>query len=826
MAEPVAAPRGALARLHRRLSGRGDTEHEQSLVRLGIVGLLVVYAVFGPMPPSSPLWWVPSPLTLAVGVWLIALAHFVAIVVDPAVREVRRVASMLLDHAGTILGMAVGGEATALLYPLLLWITLGHGFRYGQRHLVGSAAFSVVLFGVLVTLHPFWQGLGLFSIGLVLALVLIPGYCLRLLGHLHDARRRAEASSEAKSRFLATMSHELRTPLHAILGMAELLRGTALAPEQRDMAKTIHTAGRGLLNMIEDILDIARIEAGAERNVVDRFDLHALLHEIRDMLGHHARTKGLALRLRLDPNLVAEVEGPRRAVAQILINLVANAIKFTEAGEIRLEAKLVAAAKPRLALAVVDTGCGIPEVAQRRVFDSFTQVDDSTTRRHGGSGLGLAIVKRLVDNAGGDIELVSVVDHGTRFDVTLPVTITGDLPPPAASTVVLHGEPTAHQRATLATAGVRWIRPDETNRDFVAARTVDLWCLGDHDVPRRHGRDLIVWGDGAAVPDALVTLPVAADAVMLRRALRAALVVADDFDELRSPARVGVEGRSLDVLVADDHRINRQVVQRLLGQGGHRAVLVESGEAALARLDETVFDVVVLDLNMPGMGGMAAAERLAARAGRPRLVALTADATARTREACLAAGFDTFLTKPVDGTRLLAAIEETEPERAPPVAVAAAAAPASGVIDTARIAMLRQLDEGDDFVREIITGFIADGRDLVGDIRAAAVAGDVAAFRDATHALRSAATHLGATALFERCLSVKRLDEAELQARAEDLSRNLDQAFEQAARELDVIARAASGVSRRAGAPDSEPAAPSSADPALRAPAPAAPRAR
>ncbi len=770
-------------RVRSRLSDRGDTEHEQALIRLAIVSLLLLYATLVPMdrPPATP-WWIPTVPQVGYVIVAVSCLHFFWIVADPAVRHVRRAVWMVIDHAAIVLAMAVGGEPMALLYPLLLWVTLGHGFRYGPRHLLGSAVISVALFAPLVLLHPFWQTKGAFGIGLILGLVLIPGYCYRLLRHLHDARRRAEASSEAKSRFLATMSHELRTPLHAILGMTDLLRGTRLAADQRDMTRTVHTAGSALLSMIEDILDLARIEAGAAPSEIERFDVHRLLHEIRDMLGYSARTKGLALSLRLDPDLPAEVVGPKRALQQILINLVANAVKFTERGEVRIQAAVV---RPRgsaaLEISVTDTGCGIPPAAHDRIFESFTQVDETTTRRHGGSGLGLAIVKRLVDAYGGAVRLSSEVDRGTRFEVRLPVTGLGDLPPAPEALVIVHGEPTPAQAETLAAAHLRHVAADQiAEAGFASPMVVDLWCQPEppRDPIERHGRDLVLWGRATAAPEALVVLPEEASVAQIRRAVRAALVVVDEADGDAAERRVHGSERSLDVLVADDHRINQQVIARLLTRAGHRAVVVDSGEAVLRELDRAFFDVVVLDLNMPGMGGLAVARGLSRSGQRPRLVALTADATTGARDACLAAGFDSFLTKPVDGTRLLAALHDRAERPDEPEAIAPGSdATGAAVLDRRRIAMLRELGDDDDFVREIIDGFIADGRALIAEIKDAAASGDVGRFRDAAHALRSSATHLGATALFEQCLSAKSLGEEELRAGAVTLGVHLDAAF-------------------------------------------------
>ncbi|TVQ38992.1 MAG: response regulator [Geminicoccaceae bacterium] len=817
----AAGLRSAFAELVRRLSGRGDTEHEQALVRIVIVGALVVYAVFGPMPAAHPAWWIPGPLQLALGVFVVSLAHFAWIVFDPRVHEWRRGASMLVDHAGIVIGMAVGGQSTALLYPLLLWVTLGHGFRYGRGYLIGSALISVTLFTTLVVFHPFWWGLGPFSVGLVLALVLIPGYCLHLLTQLHDARRRAEASSDAKSRFLATMSHELRTPLHAILGMTELLRGTPLRPEQREMARTIHGAGHGLLNLIEDVLDIARIEAGAEPVRTAPFDVHRLALDVRDLLDHEARRKGLVLRLRLDAELPPHVLGPRQAVYQILVNLVANAVKFTEAGEVRLtvQGRSLGTDRPWLELVVDDTGVGIPEAVRARVFESFTQADDGVTRRYGGSGLGLAIVKRLAESAGGTVHLEGRPGGGSRFVVRLPIRFVDGDERPGSAELVLHGTPSAAQQDLLDQVGLPVV-PAGASSLGRHANAIDVWLADakavQHLPEARSGRDLIVLGGTDDVPEALAQLAAVPRLELLQRMIRAAVLTADPLPVAAENERVRASGRSLDVLVADDHRVNQQVLERLLTRVGHRVVVVGDGAGALAALRAQPFDVAILDLNMPVMGGLDVAAAVGGLPDRPRLLALSADATPQIKQAATAAGFDAYLTKPVEGWRLLGELDRLTLPQAGAAATGPAAVPAAA-LDMRRLEMLCGLDDDDGFARTVIDAFIEDGKALVRELEASAARGDVAAFRDAAHALRSAATHLGATDLFARCLDTKRASDATLRGEATAIAQEVAASFAATAEAL-TAAKAKLGLSAAPAAPGSAPAVPSSANPADRVP--------
>jgi two-component system sensor histidine kinase RpfC len=826
------APLGVL---RQRLATREDTEHEQALIRIGIIGLVLIWGMLGPVPHPPPEWRLPTIEQLAGFFLVVSLLHFAWVVAEPRVHDRRRSAFLVVDNAAIASAMASGGAGTALLYPLLLWVTLGHGFRYGPQHLIGSAVLSMVMFGALVLFHPYWSSLGVLNVGLFLGLILIPGYCYRLLRVLHDARRRAEASNNAKSRFLATVSHELRTPLHAILGMTDLMRDTPLRPDQRDMARTIYLAGHGLLNMIEDILDIARIEAGADRVDLEDTDLPRQLHAIREMLNHKAVEKGIELRIRIDPALPPLVHGPRRAIHQILVNLVANAIKFTDAGHVAFGVETVAGDRDAawIALVVTDTGCGLSAAAQQRVFESFTQADDTTTRRHGGSGLGLAIVKHLVETAGGTLDLESAVGVGTRFTIALPVRALPDPALPPNAHVAVHGAPDPVLDAHLRALDVGRVDGD-TPTATPSGHIVDLWCCGSRPTPPafRHGRDLVVVGARSALPlAALAGLPEAPDRGQLARALRAALVTALDETADAGAVRVHAGSRSLDVLVADDNRVNQQVIERLLTRAGHRAVVVGDGQAALERASAQNFDVLVLDLNMPRLGGSGVAQRLRDRRPRPRLVALTADATPGARTASEAAGFDAFVTKPVDGARLLATIATdvaaagvaTAASAAPAAVEAAeaataeaataeaataevATAPASSpaatpaepaavaadtadpdpddVIDASRLTLLRELDHDDGFLDDVIDTFIADGEGLVEEIVAAAEAGDLATLRDRAHALRSAATHLGAVRLFEACIAVKSLDADDPSMRAPQAGARIRAAFDAARRTL------------------------------------------
>lgn len=802
-------PAGIWRVLGDRLQRRSDSEHEQVLIRIGFAIAILFYV--GVVAMGERPWPMVMPcLMIAIWYLMASSALFGHLLWRPEISPQRRFAGMLLDLITLPFGMVVGGELVAPLYPMFLWISLGMGFRYGRRYLFVAAGLSLLGFAVVIALSDFWRSMPALAASLWIALLVLPAYTSTLLNKLTAAIAHAEEASRTKSRFLATMSHELRTPLHAILGMSDLLRATRLNIEQQEMVRTVRSAGQTLLDMIDDVLDIAKIEAGSVEAQSMEFDLHEILATVRTLLHHQAVGKGLALQLNLDAAAPYRLMGASRSLRQILVNLVANAIKFTDHGSITIKVSAGAFKQQKagaLRIEVRDTGVGIPAEAQVRIFERFTQGDESTTRTHGGAGLGLAIAHELATLMGGTLKVQSSLRSGTCFVLQLQFArLPDEAPRRLEGRVVVVGPPSqieAYSRR-LTTRGVDAVPAvDVLEAIEILARGRDRAVLvieasserRYHSLPAALARrfpteplNLILIGtdEHAMRSDYLAVLPQDVDDARLHTAVHAALAmpqVPAETNEAWISDRIGRR-----ILVAEDNRINQKVLEKMLRSGGHVVTIVDNGEQALDALEAQDFDLALLDLNMPIMGGLEAFKlhRFATGGkGNPPFVALTADATEESRKRCLEAGIDAYLTKPIDTDHLLALVDRltqsTDSSTSDVGAVVVRDPRLVGrlpVLDRTHLDRLRQLDDGDDFVVEVVQDFIADAEGLVAELEMAAAVGNAKTFRDNAHALRSSAAHMGATALFELCLEWRGIDQSELVSRGAGYAARLRSEFE------------------------------------------------
>jgi len=813
----------------RALAQREDTEHEQILIRIVFPSVVFEYSLASLSVTRGDAGEAAAALTMGIGM-VLAWLFLLHLLLWPTVRAPwRRRLAMLADLGVLSIYMHFGGAAAAAWYGIYLWVGIGYGLRYGLRPLFQSTIISVLGFAGVIATTPFWyQHLPLAG-GLMFALMVLPAYLTTLIRNLTEAKAQADEANAAKSRFLAIMSHELRTPLSAMIGMDAILRRTRLDARQRDMLATMSSSARALLALINDILDISKIEAGKFAPTVEAFDLHAVLTGTLAMLRPQASAKDLRIDCRVDPNLPYALRGWPHQLRQIVTNLVANAIKFTDKGRISVivDALDVNAATAGLRLSVRDEGIGVPPEAQEKIFDLFTQADGAVTRRYGGTGLGLAIVKQLVELMGGVVTLTSQPGKGSTFVVEMtfareaePATDNLDL---KSQVVVAVTEDQTlatwlHERIAGWRGALRSFRDVTSAAQFLGARQadagrvvmlvdgradpVDALSVAAHAIGTAGEALILLLADSGHIPSlaslagarvsALLADPL--DETRLYRAFHAlpspeSDAPAIEVDETARSGEITQARRPLKVLLAEDNAPNRMIIQRILELAGHSVVTASDGEEALQILDQPGIDLVLMDINMPELSGYEAAKLFRMQnVDRPRLpiLALTADATSQTERLCREAGMDGVLTKPIEAAHLLATIEAVaergvDSERGaeiPGVVTPIAQHPRYGadggaVLDDAAVEALRALGAGSDFFNDVIENFRSDVRGILDEMARAAAQHDLRAFRDHAHSLRSSAAHIGAVRFYRTLFSLRELTAQQLEKEGTQLLEKL-----------------------------------------------------
>jgi len=770
------------------------------------------------------------------------------------VSDAVRFLTLAVDLGSATALLSLSGEWSAIVLFLFTWVAVGHGFRYGLQYLyiawiVSLAAFCVV-YAISAEVEGFWYEHPLLWLGAFLWVGAPTFYVAQLLKQKLAAVRTAEearvqveraqaeaererveraraeaeraaaeakAASEAKSEFLATMSHEMRTPLNGVVGAAELLAGTELPQRERQLVDWLLTSSRQLRSLIDNLLDLRKIEAGKMSIDSAPLDLHVLMNRLAALFEPEAKRAHLRFTKGISPETPYLLNGDNARLQQVLINLVANALKFTRQGFVPVSVTASAQTEQEVTLRfeVRDTGIGISTQNAGRIFDRFTQADDSIHRQYGGSGLGTTICKHLVELMGGAIGFESAPGNGTTFWFTVPLSRPNAEAYEEGFAVSIRG---AHVHLVSSRAQeTAWLARTARQKQLQLSSLRSLEEAVDQvRQPGSSGPGLllidgederITWSDapealrreGVHLPCVLMHPQVSEsdafdagyacllrsrDAALLVRAVRS--VVAGsysvepvaDFSGQESAGRKG-----LRILVAEDNQISQQIIAMMLQAGGHVPTLVGDGDSVLESYREGAFDVLILDMHMPGRTGLEVARAVrtleaATRGRRMPVIMLTAAASTDLREDSLDAGVDLFLSKPVDPRALLRGVDQVFTEERTGDELPANPPGRDGCIDRALLEDMAGLARDPAFLQTLTRKFSAEARRLLDSIEAALIGRDRPRFRELTHALKGTAMMAGAIRLRDSVARAETIADADFDGAGAESVREMRAALE------------------------------------------------
>jgi len=783
-------------------NSRSNGEFQQAAIRLVILAAITVYF-------SLHYYVTKQANILEQPIGFLTIYDFIAILIlysfkfIPGISHTRRSFTLLADLTLLSFTLHIGGDEATLCFSVYLWLIIGYGMRFGQKYLLAGTIIAVLEFTTVILTTDYWVEQRTAGIGLLIGLIVLPIFFSVLLGKLTKAKAAAEEANKSKSEFLANMSHEIRTPLNGVIGMSNLLTDTPLTNDQKELTTTLKASATTLLSLIEDILDISKIEAGRFSIEETNYDLHSLINNTVSMLKVQAETKGITLTYNISPVTPYDLVGDPHHLRQVLINLIGNAIKFTEIGGVKLRVTTTSESETtaNIRFEVIDTGIGIPIDAQDSIFESFTQADSTTTRKYGGTGLGTTISKQIIELMGGEIGVHSTPLKGSTFWAQVcfkkqasPSSINNPLMLQNLHIFVIASEQSHELCTALSSWNIDYTMVSKTDSIFDTlsqANGPDVFniilaeanCISDylysfpekvHSLPGSNNIPILLIDNLDSPSDVnderfsgytnVIKYPL--DKSSLFNALHSAGISVIESNSNNYSGRnysnnpVATGSR---ILVAEDNKTNQLVIRKILERGNHSPHIVSNGQEALDALEEGKFDLIIMDMQMPVMGGIEAAKiyNFSTNSNkRIPIIILTANVTTEALRECDDANVSAYLTKPIDVNKLFEAINTLSTKTRDEVVTDSEhvtnlpednSTSELSILDYQTIESLNRLTDDNNFVPTLISGYLTDTKDLLSQMELAVSNKQYDRFRELLHAMKGSSGSIGALKLHGQC---------------------------------------------------------------------------